>query len=456
MVGQAVLSAPGGGAETGAAEPGPAAEERRGRRNTVVLLAFTAITNLADGVTKIALPLLAARETGSPTLVAAVSLTLSLPWLLVALHVGVLVDRCDRRRLLWVADATRLLAVGALFWAVAGDRLSIPFLCAAGAVLGVAEVVALTAAGAAIPSLVPPAGRERANAWIAGAETVCNEFCGPFVGGLLLAAGAGFALGVTWASYLASSLLLLLLVGRFRAVCQQPEQGRAPEQGWAEGGGGNGDGRSLHRDIAAGLRFVWRQRLLRTMSLILTVLCACWGGWLALMPLYATTTMGLTAREYGTVLSALGLGGLVGAVVVTRLNRRLGRRRVMFADLIGTLAMMAVPALTTDVWAVAAATFAGGMGGTLWSVNARTLSQQLVPDHMLGRTNAVSRLFSWGAMPVGAGAIGVLAEWLGPRPAFLAFAVAVAATVPFFLRVPIPGAAATGQPISKTLRSPSA
>ncbi|WP_431980734.1 MFS transporter [Streptomyces qinglanensis] len=404
--------------------PDPAA--RHGTRSTVALLVFTAVTNLADGVTKIALPLLATRASGSTAQVAAVSLSLSLPWLLAALHVGVLVDRVDRRRLLWGANGLRLLALGILVRAAATDGVTVPALCAVGTALGVAEVAALTAASALIPALTPPQGRERANAWIAGAETVCNEFCGPFVGGLLLAAGTGVALGTTWVSCLAASFVPLLLVGRFRAVRENPVPDR-PE--------------SVNRQIA-GLRYLWRHLLLRTMALILTVLCACWGAWPALMPLFATDVMGVSPQEYGAILSALGIGGLAGALVVTRATRLLGRRRVMFADLIGTFVMMAVPALTTSVWAVAAAAFAGGAGGTLWTVNSRTIRQHLVPDSMLGHYNAMSRLFSWGAMPLGAGLMGLLAEWCGMRAAFLVFAASVAAAVLPFLRVLTPAALA--------------
>ncbi|MGI5353425.1 MFS transporter [Streptomyces sp. CA-250714] len=427
--------------------PGPTAESaaQYGTRNTVVLLVFTAITNLADGVTKIALPLLATRASGSPGQVSAVSLALSLPWLLVALHVGVLVDRVDRRRLLWGADGLRLLALGALIQRAATDSITIPVLCTVGAVLGVAEVVALTAAAALVPALTPPESRERANAWIAGAETVCNEFCGPFVGGLLLAAGTGVALGATWVSYLTVSFVLLLLVGRFRAgretaATAAPENGPdgapgvpgGPDRGHDDRGSNS---ESVNKQIAIGLRYLWRQVLLRTMALILTALCACWGAWLALMPLFATDVMGVSPGEYGAILSALGIGGLVGALTVTWVNRLFGRRRVMFADLVGTFAMMVVPALTTNVWAVAAAAFAGGLGGTLWTVNSRTIGQRLVPDAMLGRYSAVSRLFSWGAMPIGAGLMGLLAEALGIRIAFALFAVSVAITVLPFLRV---------------------
>ncbi|MEW1628470.1 MFS transporter [Streptomyces sp. NPDC089173] len=394
---------------------------RRGNRNTAVLLAFTAVTNLADGVTKIALPLLATQASASPAQVSAVSLTLTLPWLLAALHVGVLVDRLDRRRLLWGANALRLIALGSLMPLAASDGITIPVLCAVGIALGVAEVIALTSASAMIPALTPPEGREKANTWIAGAETVCNEFAGPFVGGLLLAAGTGIALGVTWISYLAASLIIVLLVGRFRVVRGEAAKDAAPV--------------TVRTQIAEGLRYLWRHVLLRTMALILTVLCACWGAWLALMPLFATSVMNLDSRQYGILLSALGIGGLAGALSVTWLNRFFGRRWVMFADLVGTFAMMAVPALTTELWVVAVAAFLGGMGGTLWTVNARTMAQRLVPDAMLGRYGAVSRLFSWGAMPVGAGLMGLIAEWFGMETAFGVFAVSVVLTIPPFFKV---------------------
>lgn len=400
----------------------------RGTRNTAVLVGFTAVTNLADGVTKMALPLLAARASGSPLQVTAVSLTLTLPWLLVALPVGVLVDRRDRRGLLWAAGGVRTAAVACLLAAAAGGGPGIGVLCAAGAVLGVAEVVALTAEAALVPSVVPPAGRERANAWITGAETVCNEFCGPLVGGVLIAVGTGFALGATWVAYALASLALFLLAGRVAG---------------ARGTGAAGDRApaAVRTQIAEGLRHVWRHDLLRTLSLVLTVLCSCWGAWLALMPLHATHTMGLDAGRYGLLLSALGVGGLTGALTVGRINRLLGRRGAMSADIAGTAAMMALPALTTAFWPVAAGAFLGGMGGTLWAVNARTIAQDIVPEHMMGRYSAVSRLFSWGAMPLGAALAGVLAELGGPRLVFTVLALVAAAALVPFLRIAAPARA---------------
>ncbi len=392
-------------------------------RNTLVLVVFTALTNLADGVTKVALPLMATALTPSPLQVSGVSLTLTLPWLLVALHVGVLVDRADRRVLLWLANGMRLAAIAVLVLLSLSNGITLPVLYLGGLTLGVAEVIALTSAAALVPDAVAPAGRERANAWVAGAETVCNEFCGPLVGGLLVAAGTALALGTVASAYLIGVLVLCLLVGRFRVV-HAPDAPREP----------------VHRQIAEGLHYLWREPILRLMAVTLTVLCACWGAWLAVMPLFATKVMGLDARGYGVMLSALGIGGFVGAVSVTTLNRWFGRRTVMFVDLLGTLAMMAMPVVTINLWAVAASAFAGGLGGTLWSVNSRTISQALVPGALFGRYNAAARLFSWGAMPVGAGLGGVLAELFGLRVAFAGFAVATLLLIAPFLRIATPAA----------------
>ncbi|MEV8634996.1 MFS transporter [Streptosporangium sp. NPDC051023] len=167
------------------------------RRNETVLVGFTVATNLADGVAKIALPLLAVGLTDSPGLVAGVGLTLTLSWLLASLHVGVLVDRSDRRRLGALANLVRLAVALALLTAVAAQALSLPLLYLAGPLIGLAEVVANSAIGALVPATVPRERLGRANAWIAGAETVANEFAGPAVGGLLTGVGAALTLGAS-------------------------------------------------------------------------------------------------------------------------------------------------------------------------------------------------------------------------------------------------------------------
>ncbi|MEW1761987.1 MFS transporter [Streptomyces cyaneofuscatus] len=402
----------------------PKADSDRGdRRNGLAILVFTAVTNLADGALKVTLPLLAAGLTSSPLAVGTLSAMLMLPTLLLSLHIGVLVDRYDRRALLWLSNVVRVGSLGVLLTCALTGALSLPMLCVFGFVLGIADVVAATAVSALIPSVIPKSGWEKTNAWVAGIETVAQEFCGPVVGGLLVAVGASAAVGASGAAYVLAALTLVLLAGG---------AGRPPRSGAVQKG--------VTRQIVEGVSFLWRHRMLRLTSLALTVLCACWGAWLALMPLIATRDLGLGPEEYGVLLSALGVGGLVGAAAVSWLNRLFDRRWVMFADLIGTFAMMAVPLLTANKWFIGAAAFAGGVGGVLWSVNARTISQHLVPDEMRGRYSATARVFTFGAIPVGAALAGVLGELFGPRVALGLLAVPVLLLVVPFLRTMTPSA----------------
>ncbi|MFM9368721.1 MFS transporter [Streptomyces sp. Da 82-17] len=393
---------------------------RRDRLNALAVLAFTAVTNLADGVLKVVIPLMGAGLTSSPMALSTLSVMLMLPTLLLSFHVGVLVDRYDRRTLLLLSNAVRVGCLGALLAYALSGTASLPVLYGLGFVLGVADVTAATAISALIPAVVPKSGWERTNAWVTGIETVAQEFCGPVVGGLLVATGTSVAVGTTGAAYVFAALTVLVLAGSTRP----PRSGAHTEP--------------VRRQIVEGLQFLWRQRTLRLTSTVLTVLCACWGAWLALMPVIAVHELRLSSEEYGLLLSLLGVGGLAGAACVAWLNRLGNRRWVMFSDLVGTFAMVAAPLLTDAVWLLGAAAFAGGFGGVLWSVNARTISQYLVPDGMRGRFSATARVFSLGAMPVGAAVAGGLGELIGPRAALALFAPPIALLVVPFLRTLTP------------------
>ena len=391
-----------------------------GRRNEWLLVSFTVATNLADAVTKVALPLLAVRLTDQPALIAAVAVLLTLPWLVTALHVGVLVDRLDRRRLMVAAETARIGAIAVLLGAVAADLVSLPLLYAVALALGVAEVVALTAGASIIPAAVPRNRWQTVTARITAAEYLCNGFVGAPVGGFLVAAGFGIALGATGVVYVVGAGLLLLIVGTFTP----PPRERRP----------------VGREIRDGLGFLMRSRLLRTMALLIAAMAGAWSAWLALIPAYAVAgPLGLDERRFGFLLTALGAGGVVGALLVGRINRLLGRRWSMFADIIGSFALVAVPAIVPAgpgaAVPVGVAAFVAGVGGTMWTVNSRVIVQSAVPDGMLGRFNAASRLVGWGMTPVAAALAGVLAQVAGFRVAFGVFAVVCALLVVPYLRV---------------------
>ncbi len=399
-----------------------------GRRNESLLVMFTGATNIADGVTKVALPLLAVRLSHSPLVVTTVAAMLTLPWLLTALHVGVFVDRLNRRTLMIAAETARTVAVAVLLVTWSSGTLSLPVIYLMAFVLGIAEVVALVSGASIVPTAVPRQRWQQASARITGMEYLCNGFLGAPVGGFLVALGFGLALVTTGVIYVLGAVLLALLAGQF-AVAPKVER------------------RSVHVEIKDGLAFLWQRKLLRTMALLIMVMAGCWSAWLALIPVYAVGgPLHLSARQFGLLLSCLGAGGVAGAVSVGYVNRLLGRRWSMFVDIIGSFVLVGIPAVLPaspgSAWPIGLAAFVAGAGGTMWTVNSRVITQHLVPPDMLGRFSAASRLVSWGMQPVAAAVAGVLAELVSYRVAFGTFALLCLGLVYPFLRVVTPAAIA--------------
>src|SRR6266540_5974059 len=125
-----------------------------------------AVSTLGDGVFLAALPLLAATLSRDPLQVSLVAFAGWLPWLLFGLVSGALVDRWDRRRVMWTVDAVRLALVGGLGVAVLAGGATIPLLATVGFLLGIGQTLFDNAAQSLIPALVTRATQrlERATA----------------------------------------------------------------------------------------------------------------------------------------------------------------------------------------------------------------------------------------------------------------------------------------------------
>jgi MFS family permease len=398
------------------------------RRNEWLLVVFTATTNLADAVTRVTLPLLAVRLTHSPVLISLVAVLLTLPWLLTALHVGVFVDRKNRRTLMFGAETARMIAIGVLLVCYLLHALTLPVVFVIAFAIGVAQVVALTSGASIVPSAVPKKRWQVVSARITAMEYLFNSFLGAPIGGILVAAGFIFALGTSSIAYVAGAVLLLMLVGNFRVASERERQ-------------------AINVEIREGLQFLWRTKLLRTMALLIAVMAGTWTAWISIIPAYAVGgPLHLNSQEYGLLLTCLGAGGVLGTVVVGKVNKLLGRRWSMFADIIGSFALVAAPALApakpSSVVIIGAAAFIAGLGGTMWTVNSRVIYQTLAPVEMLGRFSAASRLVGWGAGPIAAAIAGTLATTVSFRVAFGFFAVICALLVIPYLRVVTPGALA--------------
>lgn len=380
------------------------------------LVAASGLSNLADGVFLVALPLVTLGVTRDPAAFASVTLVGRLPWLFFALPAGALADRLDRRRTMTLVNLGRAALIGGLAVVVAGgwERLWVLYLVAFA--LGTGETLFDTAAQSVLPSVVAdPEQLATANGRLYVVELTANQFVGPPLGGLLAGAALGVALGVSAAAYLVGAGVLLLVVGSFR-----PERSGPPTR--------------IRTDIVEGVRYLAGQRVLRTMALCTGLSNLASTAWMAIIPLYAVAPgpMGLSESGYGVLLTAGAIGAVVGSVIAAPVERALGRTGALLASIAIYSTGPFVLAATASPWWGGVA-FALGGTSIVWNVITVSLRQRIAPDGMLGRVNAGYRLLAWGTMPIGAGAGGLLGDWLGLRTTFLVTAVLNLLCVPLLL-----------------------
>ena len=396
----------------------PRPRPRLGRAFTA-LWSASALSNLADGVLKIAVPLAAVRLTDSPLLLGGLGMALSLPWLLLALPVGAIADRVDRRHAMLAANTGRAVVVALLTLAFATDLASIWLLYAAAFVVGIAEVLYDTTAQSVLPQVVGKDALPTANARLQGVEIATNQFVGPPLGGWLVGIGVALAIGAPAALWTLAVVALLGMRGNYRPA----RDGGATAQPLV---------RSLRADIREGLGFLLRNRVLRSLAMmtgLANLASSASGAVFVLFAVGPASRMGLTEPQFGLLTTASAAGAIAGSLVAGRITGRLGRARSIAASMVTFVVMAGTPALTANPWLVGAAWALGGFGIMVWNVIVVSLRQSITPNALLGRVNSCYRLLAWGTMPVGALVGGAIGEALGLRAVFVTGAALAAAAM---------------------------
>ena len=358
------------------------------------LLSSSAVSNLGDGIGKVAFPLLAANLTRDPVLIAGLSATQFLPWLLFALVAGTLIDRIDRRKAMIMANLARAVVVGVMGVLVYFDTVSIWLVYAAALLIGTAETVADSAANVLIPAVVDRDRLEGANSKLQACEIVGQTFLGGPIGSATFAIFAAFPFLLNSAGFALAALLLAGLAGTYRA--------KAPAEPTR-----------LRTDLADGISWLRRSPILLRLVVIAGLVSLITELAQAQLVLYALQDMRLSDATFGLFALVGGIGGLAGAGLAPRLIKRSSRRTVLLGGIVfcaigfagmGVSAMPTVSAILFGVFAAAVVSVNVVLG---------TIRHTLVPSDILGRVLGVWRTVVWGAVPVGALLGGLMTAALG-------------------------------------------
>ncbi|HQY34038.1 MAG TPA: MFS transporter [Actinotalea sp.] len=368
------------------------------------LLASSWTSNLGDGISLAAGPLLVASLTTDARLVALAATLQWLPPLLFGLFAGALADRLDRRRLVVVVDLARAAVLAVLAAAVLTDRVSIAVVLVALFVVGTAEVFADSASQTLLPMLVARGDLAVANARLQTGFLTVNQLAGPPIGAALFAAGSVWPFATQALVVAAGALLMSRIV--------LPAHGRAP-----------GERTHLRHDIAEGFRWVRHHAAVRTLVLTIFTFNITFGAAWSVLVLYATQRLGMGEIGFGLLTTVSAVGGLAGTASYGWITRRVSLGDLMRIGLIvETLTHLGL-ALTRQAWVAMVIFFAFGAHAFIWGTTSVTVRQRAVPLPLQGRVGSVNLVGVFGGLVIGSGIGGLLAHrWGVTAPFWFAFA----------------------------------
>lgn len=359
-------------------------------------------SNLADGMMIIALPLVAAVLTDDPLLVSGLFVARFLPWVLLGLVAGVVVDRVDRGRLMVVTNLVRASALVVLAVLIATGSAGIWPLYAVMFAVMTCEVFYDIAGRAMLPDVAPEGTIDRANGRLEGGKTVTQDFAGGPLAGFLFVVAAFLPLAVNSAAYLLGALVLLGLPIAVRKPHRNTEPGERP---------------ALLADLREGFAFVFRGSSLGPVLLFSVALNMAFMGLEGVMVLLARDRFGVAPSLYGVFVGSSAVGALVGATAVGRMVAGFGRFRLELVMLTVTGLCFLAFGLAPNAYLAATAWVLLGFAITASNILMLGAIQIIVPGRQMGRVMSMVAVSGTAFGPVAAllaGLLGRVALYLVP------------------------------------------
>ena len=362
-------------------------------RDYLLLWGGQMVSSVGSQVSLLAFPLLMLALTHSPAQAGLIGALRGLPYLLLGLPAGALVDRWDRKRVMILCDSGRTLALGSIPLALAFGHLTMWQLYLVSLIEGTLYIFFSLSETACLPRVVAeeqlPAAAAQDQATYA-----TSELLGPSFGGLLYTLGQMIPFLADMISYVVSVVSLLFIKTAFQG-----------ERTAARG--------SLRAEVLEGLSWLWRQPLIRFLALMVGVLNLTGAGY-TLIVIVLAQRLHASSFAIGLMLAGAGLGNILGTLLTPAIQKRFSFRQVMVVS-------VWVLALTWLLYLVAPNPLLLGVftaimviGVPVQGITQFSYRIKLIPDHLQGRVNAPFRIIAWGSGPLGLALTGALLQAFGP------------------------------------------
>lgn len=371
---------------------------------------------MGSQVTLLALPLTAVSILKADALqMGVLNATQIAPFLLFGLFAGVWVDRLHRRPILIAGDIGRAILLGSIPVAAIFNVLSLGQLIIVSFLVGILTLFFDVAYQSYLPVLVSREHLVEGNSKLEVSRAIA-QIGGPGIAGTLISLIlAPLTIALDALSFLVSALFLW----RIKTVEPPPEPRTA--------------GRNIWQEIGEGLGIVFGNPLLRSIAGCTATSNFFFSMAFAVFFIFVTRDLHLEAAIIGTILAVGSLGGLAGAVLNNRIEKRFGLGpTIVGSSVVFGVALILIPLGTgpnpLTFLLLVASQFIADFCGVVYNVNQVSLRQTITPDKLQGRMNATMRFLVWGTMPLGSLAGGFLGKQLGEQPTLWIAAIGASMT----------------------------
>ncbi|MFZ9922352.1 MAG: MFS transporter [Candidatus Nanopelagicaceae bacterium] len=375
------------------------------------------ITNLVDGVLRLAPLLLAVSLTEDPILIGALTALGSLPWLFFAIPIGAIVDRVDRRKALVLGNSLRAAIALFIAFAVSQGFINIWLLLISVFFFGICEVLVDTTSQAVLPQILDKSNYDRGNSRLQISEVIVSQFAGAPLSGLLYAVSIALPFFFSTTGFILAGLLILLFP--FEREINARKEG---EVGQAKLG--------LKGDIKFALNYLYQDKQIFSIVVITTLLGFFYSLSNAIAPLFILKELKVSPALFGVVLAIQGVGALAGSIAAPMVSKYLGRGKALAINVFFASLLVIFIGLSPNAYFFVAVSVLIGFTISVWNILLMSLYQSLIPPELYGRIHGARRTIVWGLMPIGAIIGGVIARG-GLRLPFLIGGV-IATLIAFF------------------------
>jgi predicted MFS family arabinose efflux permease len=394
------------------------------------------LVQFAEQIALVAAPLAAVLLLGAgATETALLQVAHTLPFLLLSIPVGLIVDRASLRSVLLASEALRTLTLACIVVLILTDWLTFEALLIVGIVGAIGTLGVGVAIPSAVPHLVPRDRLTDANAGLELGRSIAF-ISGPAVAGMIVAVAGvetAFVVG-TVACGAAVALLTRIDIAR-----TPPTSSR---NAWGE--------------IADGVRYVLSHALLRPMVVTSMIFNCGWFLVQSIFVVHALRNLAMTPATVGIAMGVFGLGMVFGALAAKPLLKRITLGRMSVFGPVGGFVAAGLMVMTlwmpTAVLALVSL-FLFGLGPVLWSISTTSLRQAVTPSRMIGRVSSLLVVSTYGARPIGAGLGALIAAAFGMEWCIAVAAVLFAAQLAVVLASQLP--AVRELPVSDEEQSPA-